>query len=110
MRRRNVEVDDRTAGMTLEALRCRRLGHSWIDLPIGKARRAELAGRGLSELIVQCERGTLRMIETVDLETWEVVSKRPDGGYPPGYLVPPGSGRLPRAEARKAYMVRRGLV
>lgn len=107
---RRIQVDERTENMPLEVLTCRRLGHAWEERPQGRRRRrnAELREQGLEQSVLRCTRCTLTMVETVDQDTWEVISRTPEGGYPPGYLVPRGSGRLPRAEARKAYAARRG--
>lgn len=103
-----IQVDERTKDMSLAVLTCRRLGHAWEDRPQGKRRRAELRKIGLSQSVLCCIRCTLTMVETIDLDTWEVTSRTPEGGYPPGYLAPKGTGRLPKAEARKAHIARRG--
>ncbi len=107
-RRRKPTVDERTENMTLEALGCRRLGHAWNERPQGKRRRAELRTQGQDASVLTCARCTLTIVEITDLETFDVISRKPEGGYPPGYLAPKGSGRLPRREARKAYAARRG--
>ncbi len=105
--RRRPAVDERTEGMTTEALECRKFGHAWNERPQGKKRRAELRRQGLDSSVLACARCTLTVVEVIDLDTYDVISRTPEGGYPPGYLVPKGSGRLPRREARKAYAVRR---
>lgn len=106
-RRRKPAADERTEDMTTEALECRRFGHAWNERPQGKKRRAALRRKGQDASVLQCARCTLTVVEVVDLDTYDVISRKPEGGYPPGYLAPRGSGRLPRREARKAYAARR---
>lgn len=106
MARHGIPVDERTKDMSLAALTCRRFGHAWFELPQGKRRRAELRLAGLSESVIKCERCTLTLVEQVDLDTWEVRSRRPEGGYPDNYLAPKGTGRVPRSAARAAHAAR----
>lgn len=102
-----VDVDDRTDQMTLQALLCRRYGHAWMPVPQGAKRRAALLKLGQTESVNRCIRdcGVAR-VELIDLDSWEVISRRME--YPEeGYLMTgQGTGRLPRSEARKAIFAR----
>lgn len=109
-RKAAIEVDHRTEGMTAAALECRDVGHAWDRQVMGPKRRAELARLGQAEKIQICSRCGC---EKTTL--WDVVERRPIShprtNYPEGYLMNgdhAGSGRLSRAEAYIASLVRTG--
>lgn len=111
-----IQVDERTDTMPTVALYCRRFGHQWSEMPQGAARRGELLAIGQTEERMICIRDVRGEVcgwtrgEIIELGTGEVIG-RWSGKYPDGYLVKErGGGRLPRAEARKALLDRRGLT
>jgi hypothetical protein len=106
-----LQLDDRTAKLSQPALFCRTYGHKWGVLPIGAQRHAELLRRGLTETFRECEHGC----GSTWWEVWELSSGRvldfarrysAAGDETGQYLLPKGTGRLPRAEARKANFAR----
>lgn len=106
-----MQVDERTANLSEKALFCRTYGHKWGVIPIGAARHAELLRQGLTETHRECEHGC----GSTWWELWEVSSGNvvdferkyataiDEAGQ---YRMPKGTGRLPRAEARKANFAR----
>lgn len=103
---RFADVDERAVKMLLTVLKCRKMGHAWQEMPLGKARRNELRGTGVTEELFMCLRCSLRRCDTIDEDTYETVGQNYPDGYPEGYRLPPGSGRMRRAAARKAYAAR----
>lgn len=110
-----VQIDVRTKTMSAVALECRTLGHMPARIPVPAARRLELRDRGQKMLRIVCARrvhdeGCGRWRELIiDIETGEIVSDRGDYTDKDRYLVQtPGTGRLPRREARKAFFKRVG--
>jgi hypothetical protein len=103
------DVDQRALNMPFSVLVCRKLGHAWQEVPLGKKRRVALRGTGQTEEMFKCLRSKcgLVRVDVIDESTWDVVGRSNPHGYPEGYLVPRGTGRLSRTEARKAYAVRR---
>lgn len=104
----DLGVDERTSQMSEEALYCRKRGHKWGEKGITRKRYTELLAQGLWEDSYYCENGcggTWRLVWS--LRTGEVLEK--DRRYPTGgdYLMPRGSGRLSRNEARIAHAARR---
>lgn len=102
-----IDVDDRTAEMTAQALQCRRYGGRHALMPaLGSARRRkELELLGQAESVSRCVRECgFAKVELFDLHTGEVISVRTE--YPKeGYLLK-GGGRMPVTEARKALYAR----
>lgn len=103
------EVDERAAKMPITVLLCRKIGHAWQEMPLGKKRRAALYGTGQTEEWFKCLRAKcgLVRVDVIDDDTYTVVGRKNPHGYPEGYLVARGTGRLSRGEARKAYAARR---
>jgi hypothetical protein len=103
-------VDERTDDLSDEALYCRSWGHRWELRPLSGARFQELLSKGLTESFRYCDNGCgSEWIELYDVETFEVrqtIRKYPKKSDHSNYLITPGSGRLPRREARKANFAR----
>jgi hypothetical protein len=105
-RRLNLSVDDRTDGLSDEALFCRSNGHKWALRALSRKRFNELLDLGLTEKYFYCENGCEGI--------WRYVYRIEDGSvveaerrYPTkGYLLPKNSGRLSRAAARVADFAR----
>jgi hypothetical protein len=74
-----------------------------------RARREELAALGQAEARVTCGKCGYFRGEILDTATWEVIG-RITPQYPDGYLFKDGKGRMRRAEARRAYMIRTGRI
>lgn len=109
-RKPRTEVDPRTETMSAEALECRDLGHAWRRQIMGPKRRAELARLGQVEKIQLCTR-----CDTVKTTLWDIVERCPVSSprsvYADGYLMSSeyaGTGRLSRADAFVASLVRSG--
>lgn len=106
-RKMRFEVDDRTSGMSANALECRGLNHPWLRQPIDPARRAELAPARQVERVMLCPRCRTRRYDVRQLPTYELVGRRYE--YGEDYLVQReerGQGRLPSAAALLALDVR----
>ena len=102
-RRFRIQLDDRTQGMSLEALLCRSMNHPWQRTPLSPSRRRELLKLGETETTWYCLRCSSQRIDRFSLPDFETLSSKIE--YAEGYLVAKqfaGSGRLPRREARKA--------
>ncbi len=108
MGRRKVQVDSRVQKLSDASVLCRTLGHARDILPQGRARRAELAPQGQREQILRCSRCSWTQPLLIDSATGDVIGAG-SGKYPDGYLLPRGSGRLPRSEARKELFARLGV-
>lgn len=107
--RLGLMVDERTAALSDEALFCRRFGHKWAVRAVSRKRFFELLDRGQQEDNFFCENSCgLFWRQLWDVRTGEVLEKEtpkyPGNG---AYLLPPGSGRLRRNEARVAQWARR---
>ncbi len=105
--RLGLQVDDRTAHMSAQALFCRRNGHKWTLKGTSLRRFRELVSMGLQEDNRYCENGCGA--------TWRQMWRLDDGSivenersYPKNgeYLMPSGSGRLHRNAARVALFAR----
>src|ERR1700755_3416567 len=105
--RLGLRVDDRTEHMSDEALYCRRYGHKWALKAITRKRFLELLALGHSEDNRYCEHGCGSSWRQLwDVHTGEVLEnerKYPTAGE---YLMPSGTGRLHRNEARVAHFAR----
>jgi hypothetical protein len=102
--RSTVQVDERTAKMTEQALRCRDEGHSWrrIEPPPNIVRQNWK--NGFVERVRECACGC-EWRQVYERHHFIIIENKRT--YPKvGYLVAPGTGRLPRNEARKAAFVR----
>lgn len=103
------QIDNRTKTMSLTALRCRTFGHAYVEVKVPRGREVELKQIGQYEIRMVCERGCTRHRECLfDMATDELIGET--GGYydEDAYLVQEkGTGRLPRAAARGAYMQQR---
>lgn len=102
-----LDVDDRTADMSDEALMCRTLGHKWERRARSRKRTLELLKNGLVEYARYCEHGcgcTWRQVW--DIERRMVVEN--ERYYPKNgaYLAPPNSGRITRSSAFPAFFAR----
>jgi hypothetical protein len=95
-------LDERTNNISDEGLVCRAYGHRWIRVPQPHDAVLKLARKGLAEAVRVCENGCgSQWLETYSLHSFETVeSKRHYGDR--SYLLPHGTGRLHRQEARKA--------
>lgn len=105
--RLNLRVDSRCDNLTDEALFCRTFGHKWVRKAMSRRRFQELIANGQSEYNRYCENGcgsTWRQL--YDVATGEILEQ--ERQYPTGgeYLLPTGSGRLRRNEARVANFAR----
>lgn len=105
--RLNLSVDSRCDALSDEALFCRTHGHKWAVKALSRARFADLIRNGHSEFSRYCEHGcgsTWRQLW--DVRTGQVLEN--ERYYPRGgeYLMPLGSGRLHRPEARVAQFAR----
>jgi hypothetical protein len=112
--RTKIQVDERTVELTDSALKCRTLGHAWdddFDSPVSASRVRELRAQGIYETYEACMRRACPITRTTGIsrEDYRTVLYRRMSGYPEGYLIAPGSGRLLRSEARAAYLSRRGV-
>lgn len=97
-----VEMDERTEGMSLEALGCRSSSHSWLYV-LSPARTNEWKRQGFIEFVWLCSRCTTRRSELYTYPGYELQDRKMQ--YPPGYLIGKqfaGTGRLPAIEAKKA--------
>lgn len=107
-KRRLLHVDERTDGMTDEALRCRAGSHTWILMPQAHKRRIELWENGQVERVRLCSNGCgVRWIQifAVDGDDWSIASSKHEYNDP-SYKVPRGTGRLPKMAAFKAQFAR----
>jgi hypothetical protein len=111
----DIQVDDRTATMSVTSLKCRSKGH-WMEdvpLPMTPKQRTELAAHGLEERTFVCRRPgcTYTVSDTVNLlESYVVKVKSSYGENKNLYLMAPehrGTGRISRLEAWKALRSRR---
>lgn len=105
-KRLGLNIDDRTDGLSDEALYCRTFGHLWVQKGIGRKRFQELIAQGHAEYHRYCDNGcgsTWRQLW--DVHTGEVLEN--DRRYPRGdYLLKAQSGRLKRSSARIAQFAR----
>jgi hypothetical protein len=108
MARRSAPVDDRTTEMSADHLLCRGFRHKRTPVPPGPKRRAELAKVGQIELRQTCERCGHTTYEVLDYDG-ATISRWADP-YPPGYLLPSGSGRLRAGRAKVAWLARQNLI
>lgn len=107
-KRFRIQVDARTVDMTLEILMCRANNHPWIPLPLGASRRDELMTVGQTELVDLCTRCELKRYQRYELGTGDMLDSWIDYKLNPDYLIKKkGTGRLTRAEAKRAVLVRR---
>lgn len=102
-----LDVDERTNGLSDEALVCRSFGHKWERRSHTRRRALELLAQGLVEYQRVCENGcgcTWRQV--FSLKDRMIVEN--ERSYPKGgdYLMPSNSGRLARNEAWTANVVR----
>ncbi len=102
-------VDERTKDMTTEALVCRGgLNHAWIEIPQAEDDARSNRLLGIAEIKAVCHGGCggmwVRQWSTLT-EPWLLIKNKRD--YGANYLVPKGTGRLPKHEARKAYFARK---
>lgn len=102
-----VELDDRTGALSDEALVCRTLGHLWERRSSSRTQAMNLIKQGLVEYFRFCGNGcgsTWRQVW--DIRRKEIIEN--ERTYPKNgaYLMPSGSGRLPRGEAFAANFAR----
>ncbi len=111
VRKIRVVLDDRTSAMPDEVLECRGFNHNWVRQPVAPHKAIEMARDGYKLIIRVCRE---RQDGTGGCgNTWTQTFSRHDGSlveeqrdYDKGYLVPPGTGRMGKAEARKALWAR----
>ncbi len=100
-----LNADTRTTDISDESLLCRENGHDWKVKPYSEPTLRMWLKNGVIERQSWCGNGCgstwTQLIETKNFTVIE--TKR---HYPKDYLLKPGSGRLPRNEARKASFVR----
>lgn len=99
-----LEADDRTDDMSLDALQCRSMNHPWARVPLSPSRRAELTKLGQTEWVWNCARCDAQRSDRFELPHFTTLATTIN--YPDNYLCPKGTGRLRRAEARKALFMR----
>lgn len=101
-----ITLDQRTATMPLRVLKCRGRVHPWQEVPTESTRRTELATLRqieVSELCVRCKSTR----KTIYNKVTGMTVYKPEIVYSDDYLIAKefaGSGRLPKAEARKAWL------
>lgn len=103
-----LEVDEGTANMSDEALKCRKRGHKWEERGMTRKHYQSLISQGLMEDALFCDNGCGW--------TWTITWKLRNGQVlssvrkPPqdksSYLMPAGRGRLSRDAARVASAAR----
>lgn len=95
--------------MSTEALLCRKLGHNWQQKSMTRRRYHELISMGMMEDNMYCGNGcgwTWEMAYRLDDPGTLIVNKRKPPRDASSYLMPAGTGRLSRGEARLAYVAR----
>lgn len=105
-RKLKVVIDDRTSKLDNQSLDCRGFNHLWRRQPQTPSQAADLSRRGLKEIIRVCAGGCGGR--------WEQVFSRTNGTAisdkrvydNKDYLLPPGSGRLSKDDARVALFAR----
>lgn len=102
-----LDIDTRTDGMSDAALVCRTFGHKWERRAASRARTVELLQVGCVEYFRFCEHGcgsTWRQVWSFR----ERVMVENERAYPKNgeYLLPTGTGRLNRGDARMAQFAR----
>lgn len=104
--RRSVQLDARTNTMSTTALMCRSIGHATTLVPTAPKVRREFLALGQRLMRLKCSRGCSYWRELIlDANTGELIGARSGYDNPEEYLVQtPGSGRLPRAAARVAFL------
>ncbi len=103
--RLGLQIDERTDIISDAALTCRSYGHTWILQPMSEAQLRITLKNGVIENQRFCDNGCgTEWLEIIDAHTFKtVINKRT---YASGYLITPGSGRLPRYEAKKSRFAR----
>lgn len=102
-----VTVDERTAAMSTTAKKCRGRQHNWDEVPTESSRRLELIQFGQAEISEICSVCKSTRKTVIDAKTGDIIGS-PQRTYSEDYLIGKefkGSGRLPKREARKAYLV-----
>ncbi len=105
-RKLKLTLHDATNDMDDEALLCRAEGHLWQRYELSEAELRRQLAEGYFERRSVCDRGCgVELYVLKDAITHETV--RRTYTFPKeGYKMPPGGGRLRRAEASKAQFVR----
>ncbi len=100
-----LTTDERTESISDESLTCRENGHDWKVKPYSEATLRMWLRNGVIEKDRWCGNGCgSTWTEHIETKNFTVIlTKR---NYSKDYLLKPGSGRLPRNEARKAGFVR----
>lgn len=100
-----LTADERTTEISDEALYCRTYGHKWAVRPYSEQSLRIWLRNGVIENARWCENGCgSDWIEYIETRNFTVIDVKRT--YPKGYLLKPGSGRLPRNEARKSRFMR----
>ncbi len=104
----DLKVDDRTSHMSNQALVCRSRGHLWEEeVSITRRRFLQLVREGLDEKRFRCgHRCGAQWRQLYRIRSGELIED--ERTYPTGgeYLMPKGSGRLARSDARVAAFAR----
>lgn len=106
-----IELDERTAGLTAEALACRETNHHWVAVSQGHAMRALMAHRGQFETVRTCQTCGSSKSDLYWLPSFEKV-RQTRYTWSAGYLVDKefaGRGRLSKADVLKETFVRENL-
>lgn len=99
----DLDVDERTVGLSDEALLCRSRGHKWEDRALTRKRYNELLREGIMIDAMYCGHGCgCTWTITWALRTGEVVESKREYPKDKSYLMPLGTGRLNRRTARVA--------
>jgi len=106
-----VSLDERTGAMPDQVLECRGFNHHWVRRPVTPTRFLQMAKAGYKEVVRVCQTGPDGSGGCGN--TWTQVFSRQTGGlveddrtYDKDYKVPKGTGRMSKAEARKALWAR----
>lgn len=106
-----IELDERTAGLTAQALACRETNHIWATVSQGHALRALLAHRGQFEKVRTCQTCGSQKSDLYWLPSFERV-RAPRYTWSEGYLIAKefaGRGRLSKADILREQFVRENL-
>lgn len=103
-----LEVDEATANMSDEALKCRKRGHKWEERGMTRKHYQELISQGLMEDALYCDNACgWTWTITYNLRTGRVLSSvRTPPQNKSSYFMPAGRGRLSRDAARVASAAR----
>lgn len=104
---KDLDVDERTSELSDEALVCRSRGHKWEDRALTRKRYAEMLMEGFMIDAMYCGHGCGCTWEiTWAVRNGEVIESKREYPRDRSYLLPSGTGRLHRNNARVARAAR----